>query len=174
HSREGGWSSGDETEIKLHKGEAITVSVPVRPAVPMVELFRGQRVLGVVPFASIDIPTVLDGALPENLHTQDADERPQELDAAFMFPEKTFYGTNAAADADPALFRLRLDNVPAGFTDEQLPVTVKVLTKVNDRPVSDFGETPEKGTASHADGMSLVLGKKQGENVWESPYLRVG
>ena len=91
----------------------------------MVELFRGQRVLGVVPFASIDIPTVLDGALPENLHTQDADERPQELDAAFMFPEKTFYGTNAAADADPALFRLRLDNVPAGFTDVRtsLPFT---------------------------------------------------
>lgn len=134
---------------------------------PTFELFRGDKLLEVVPFATTDVASSLDLPLPGDKHFDMAFARPSTFD----FPASTVYGGHAAADADPSVFRLRLKDPPGGFTAETVEVTLKV-TSPDDVQLQGTA-TAQKYllTAVNQNGMKVSL-RKNGR-VWESPYLRV-
>ncbi len=143
-----------------------TVALTGEQVSPSFELFRDASVLPVVPFATSDLARSLDNPLPDDKHNDDTFARPADFD----FPLKTDYGPHALADADPSIFRLRLKDLPVGFPDDDLPVTLKVTTSADQAIVGTTG-FKFNGLAPAAAGMPITLHKRG--SVWESPYLRV-
>lgn len=164
-----GEHSGDLTIASNDAASPKTVALHGERVVPAFELFRGASVLPRVPFATTDMAENLDGALPDPSQGVEEDTRPSNLDAAFTFPLKTDYATNAHADGDPSVFRLRLKNMPDGAPTE-VDVTVKVL-KASGVALPGITGFVHANTAGSATGMPLKF--KQNGAVWESPYLRV-
>jgi hypothetical protein len=145
--------------------------------VPTLEVYRGTNLLQLVPFASTDIAAVLDGALPDDQQNVTAEARPEELAPAFTFPPLTEYGDIVEADADPALFRLRVKGTPAPipdtFTAATLDATLRVQTGAG-APIDRAGtKQAHASTATHTGGMTVTLRKKDDAQEWVSPYLRV-
>ncbi len=137
--------------------------------VPRFEVFRGTTALAVVPFATTDVAAKLDAALPDAQQRQAAAVRPTNLDADFDFPAKTAYGTNAKADADPSVFRLRLAGMPRNFQGK-VEVLLKVKTAAGTAIPGCTG-FKFKDLAAHPAGMKVEF--EQNGTEWESPYLRV-
>lgn len=148
----------------------IDLGAPAKASVevfaPVLVLFRDTRVLAVVPFSTTDVADSLDRPIPSNKHFDETFARPSDFD----FPPKTNYGPHTKADADPAIFRVRLENVPVGLAGDDIEAKLKITTGTGADIVGTTG-FKFNGLATKGDGMDITLHRK--DDVWESPYLRV-
>jgi hypothetical protein len=146
-------------------GRKDTVALKGRQVPPSIEIFRGNRILDVVPFATTDDAKRLDLPLPA----------PPGGDPGVTFPSKTLFDSNNNHPAvnDPSIFRVRIKHLPRGAANS-IQATLKVLAQ-NNQPI--MGRTSNiviggyGGKATSIGGMTVEL-RKNGA-VWESPYLRV-
>jgi len=175
-AKSGAWFSRADVPITLDPGETKTATVQMLALKATATLFRGNKALAVVPFSTTDVFGVLDAALEDGDQGVDVGGRPGKYDAAFTFPLATEFGDVTDANADTALWRVRvkLDAVPEVVAPVDVKSTLKVLTKsgkcVND--VSFGNDKILSGRACHEDGMKVALAAAKADE-WVSPYCRV-
>jgi hypothetical protein len=175
-AKTGAWFSRADVKIDLKPGETKTATVQMQALVATVSLFRGNKAIAVVPFSTTDIYGVLDAPLEDGDHGGDGDKRPGKYDAAFTFPEATVFAEVPEANADVALWRVRvkLDAAP----DVAAPQDVKATLKVRASDGSLIGdarfgnEPPAAWMPTHANGYKLTL-KEAKPDEWHSPYCRI-
>ncbi|MBA3550456.1 MAG: choice-of-anchor D domain-containing protein [Nannocystis sp.] len=175
HSVSGAWSSRADVAVTLEPGDDKTVDVEMKPLVATLTIFRGATILAVIPFSTTDMPDRLDAPILDT--DQGNDAAPSALATGpFTFPLNTSFADNVDANAEPALFRLRvtLDVAPEAPLPPSVEVTLKVLTATGLSPSHvSFGNGPAPiKTASHVAGMKATL-EQITPTTWESPYMRV-
>jgi hypothetical protein len=150
---------------------SVTVVLDGEQVQPSLELFRANTILTLVPFATTDIAAELDSALPDLQQRVAAPGgRPANLAADFEFPPVASHATNATADADAQLFRVRLKHAPVAFVQQDVVAVLKVLDSTG-TAITGITGFRFAALACHPDGMQITL--RQNGDVWESPYLRV-
>lgn len=179
-----GWIAGVEgveESGSLVEGDRVALTGITLTLEMFTGAFAAGTVITIAPFYSNDDVATLDAALPDAEHNQPAAGRPAQHDAAFAAPQNTVYDDHVAANGDPKVFRFRVKVAPtiAALAAPALTVKVKVLTAAGGPPTEVSTQMLRRaynapgGTASHADGMPLTLQRKQAENLFLSPYLRV-
>jgi hypothetical protein len=175
-AKSGAWFSRADVEVTLEPGDGKTAKVEMKALTAKVGLFRGTKALTVVPFSTTDKDGMLDAAIPDTDQGVAQDSRPSTLDAAFTFPLASELGDVAEANANPALFRVRvqLDATPEIQAPTEVEAVLKVVTSSGEL-VTDpafCNGSMRSGTASHAAGMKVTL-QATGDQQWDSPYCRV-